>query len=127
DADVAAGFSRPDAGVTAGFSRPIASIDDLVALLGQNPSIGTGSVRRIAQLTRLFPGARFTPIRGNLDTRLRKLDEGGYDALVLAAAGLRRLGFASRISLALPAAACVPAPGQGIVAIEVRVGDDDAG
>ena len=103
----------------------IASIDALVAALGRSPSIGTGSVRRIAQLTRLFPGARFTPIRGNLDTRLRKLDEGAHDALVLAAAGLRRLGFASRISLALPAAACVPAPGQGIVAIEVRDGDDD--
>jgi hydroxymethylbilane synthase len=102
----------------------IATIDDLVAALGQSPSIGTGSVRRIAQLTRLFPAARFTPIRGNLDTRLRKLDEGAHDALVLAAAGLRRLGFADRISFALPPAACVPAPGQGIVAIECR--DDDA-
>ena len=101
----------------------IATIDDLVAMLGRAPSIGTGSVRRIAQLTRLFPGARFTPIRGNLDTRLRKLDEGAHDALVLAAAGLRRLGFGNRISLALPAAACVPAPGQGIVAVEIR-GDD---
>jgi hydroxymethylbilane synthase len=101
----------------------ITTIDDLVTALGQTPSVGTGSVRRIAQLTRLFPGARFTPIRGNLDTRLRKLDEGAHDALVLAAAGLRRLGFANRISFALPAAACVPAPGQGIVAIEIR-GDD---
>ena len=100
------------------------TVDGLVAVLGQSPSIGTGSVRRIAQLSRLFPGARFTPIRGNLDTRLRKLDEGAHDALVLAAAGLRRLGFANRISLALPAAACVPAPGQGIVAVEIR--DDDA-
>src|SRR6185436_191766 len=81
------------------------------------------SVRRIAQLTRLFPGARFTPIRGNLDTRLRKLDEGAHDALVLAAAGLRRLGFVNRISFALPAAACVPAPGQGIVAVESRADD----
>jgi hydroxymethylbilane synthase len=99
------------------------SIDDLVAALGQSPSIGTGSVRRIAQLTRLFPGAKFTPIRGNLDTRLRKLDDGGHDALVLAAAGLRRLGFAGRISFALPAAACVPAPGQGIVAVEIRWDD----
>jgi hydroxymethylbilane synthase len=101
----------------------LASVDDLVVALGQSPSIGTGSVRRIAQLIRLFPGARFTAIRGNLDTRLRKLDEGGHDALVLAAAGLRRLGFGSRISFALPASACVPAPGQGIVAIEIR--DDD--
>src|SRR6185295_9918461 len=66
---------------------------------------------------------RFTPIRGNLDTRLRKLDAGEYHALVLAAAGLRRLGFSSRISLALPAAACIPAPGQGIVAVEIRDGD----
>ena len=105
-------------------SAPLTSIDDLVAKLGQSPSIGTGSVRRIAQLTRLLPGARFTPIRGNLDTRLRKLDEGVHDALVLAAAGLRRLGFASRISLTLPVAACVPAPGQGIVAIEIREADD---
>jgi len=106
--------------------QPLAltSIDDLLKTLGRSPSIGTGSVRRVAQLTRLFPGARFTGIRGNLDTRLRKLDEGAHDALVLAAAGLSRLGFASRISLALPQEACVPAPGQGIVAIEIRSGDD---
>ena len=102
----------------------IETVDGLLAVLGRSPSIGTGSVRRIAQLTRLCPGATFTPIRGNLDTRLRKLDAGEYDALVLAAAGLRRLGFASRISLTLPADACVPAPGQGIVAIEVRAGDE---
>jgi len=101
----------------------IATIDDLVTTLGQTPSIGTGSVRRIAQLTRLLPNARFTPIRGNLDTRLRKVDEGAHDALVLAAAGLRRLGVANRISFALPAVACVPAPGQGIVAVEIRRGD----
>jgi hydroxymethylbilane synthase len=100
------------------------SIDDLIAILGRNPRIGTSSVRRIAQLTRLLPGARFEPIRGNLDTRLRKLDEGGFDAIVLAAAGLRRLGFGHRISMAMPADACVPAPGQGIVAVEIR--EDDA-
>jgi hydroxymethylbilane synthase len=100
------------------------TVDDLVSFLGQSPSIGTGSVRRIAQLTRLLPNARFTPIRGNLDTRLRKLDEGEHDALVLAAAGLKRLGFAARITLALPSAACLPAPGQGIVAIEIRDGDE---
>ena len=70
-------------------------------------------------------GANFQAIRGNLDTRLRKLDGGDYDALVLAAAGLRRLGFTSRISLALPVSACVPAPGQGIVAIEIRADDDE--
>ena len=65
---------------------------------GQSPSIGTSSVRRIAQLTRLFPGARFMPIRGNLDTRLRKLDAGEYDALVLAAAACAGSGSPSRIS-----------------------------
>jgi hydroxymethylbilane synthase len=111
---------RPLSEVTPGTSW---TIEELLKQLGQSPAIGTGSVRRIAQLTRLFPGARFTPIRGNLDTRLRKLDEGEHDALVLAAAGLRRLGFASRISMALPADACVPAPGQGIVAIETRTDD----
>ena len=95
----------------------------LISALGASPSIGTGSVRRVAQLMRLLPGARFTGIRGNLDTRLRKLDEGAHDALVLAAAGLTRLGFAARISLSIPAEACVPAPGQGIVAIEIRTGD----
>ncbi len=90
------------------------------ALLGPAPKIGTSSVRRIAQLLTLFPGASFAPIRGNLDTRLRKLDSGDYDALVLAAAGLRRLEHAHRISTALPADTCVPAPGQGIIAIEIR-------
>jgi hydroxymethylbilane synthase len=99
------------------------TMEQLAAVLGPSPSIGTGSVRRIAQLMRLFPGARFAGIRGNLDTRLRKLDEGAHDALVLAAAGLTRLGFSARISLSIPAQVCVPAPGQGIVAIEIRGGD----
>jgi hydroxymethylbilane synthase len=117
-------MAKPDHPSSAMSHQPSAmTIEALVALLGASPSIGTGSVRRIAQLTRLFPGARFAGIRGNLDTRLRKLDEGAHDALVLAAAGLTRLGFASRISLSIPAAACVPAPGQGIVAIEIRGGD----
>jgi hydroxymethylbilane synthase len=95
-------------------------VDALQKTLGLSAAIGTGSVRRIAQLASAFRGAHFVGIRGNLDTRLRKLDERQYDALVLAAAGLRRLGFASRISLALPPAVCVPAPGQGIVAVETR-------
>jgi hydroxymethylbilane synthase len=87
------------------------------------PRIGTGSVRRIAQLQKRFPGAQFLNVRGNLDTRLRKLDAGEYDLLVLAAAGLRRLGFGARISVSVPLDECVPAPGQGIIAIEVRAGD----
>ena len=100
-------------------------IEDLIAEIGQSPVVGTGSVRRVAQLIRLVPGARFEAIRGNLDTRLRKLDEGAYGMLVLAAAGLRRLGYASRISMTLPPEACVPAPGQGIVAVEIREIDDE--
>ena len=91
--------------------------------LAPSPRIGTGSIRRIAQLRTLYPDATFLPIRGNLDTRLRKLDSGDYDALVLAAAGLRRLQHHERISAYLPADACVPAPGQGIIAVEIRSGD----
>jgi len=105
-------------------ARNVTDVQDLLAALGQEPRIGTSSVRRISQLTRLFTGARFEPVRGNLDTRLNKLDAGSHDALVLAAAGLRRLGFASRISLALPVTACVPSPGQGIVAVQVRSDDE---
>ena len=100
------------------------ALDEVVRRLGRAPRIGTSSVRRIAQLTRMFPGARFLPIRGNLDTRLRKLDARDFDAIVLAAAGLRRLKFEARISTALPPDTCVPAPGQGIIAVEVRTGDE---
>jgi hydroxymethylbilane synthase len=103
--------------------REASGVDTVRAILGSAPKIGTSSVRRIAQLIPLFPSARFEPIRGNLDTRLRKLDSGDYDALVLAAAGLRRLQHAHRISTALPAETCVPAPGQGIIAIEIREDD----
>ncbi|MBM3819981.1 MAG: hydroxymethylbilane synthase [Acidimicrobiia bacterium] len=120
---VGADFSRPrGSGVGADFSRPM-SVEALLRELGREPRIGTSSVRRTAQLLRLFPGARFLPIRGNLDTRLRKLDAGEYDALVLAAAGLNRLEQQARISALLPPEACVPAPGQGIIAIEVRAAD----
>ncbi len=107
--------------------RTIASpsgIDAVVRELGEEPRIGTSSVRRAAQLVRLFPRARFLPIRGNLDTRLRKLDSGEFDTLVLAAAGLSRLQHADRISVILPTSVCVPAPGQGIIAVEVRSDDD---
>ena len=89
--------------------------------------IGTGSPRRVAQLRPHHPGVRFEPIRGNVDTRLRKLDAGEVDLLVLACAGLRRLGLAARITTPLPVEDCVPAPGQGIIAIEVRADDPTAG
>jgi hydroxymethylbilane synthase len=103
-----------------GLARPI---QEVVSELGRTPRIGTSSIRRVAQLVRLFPDAQFLPVRGNLGTRLRKLDSGEYDALVLAAAGLRRLARADRITAMIPADVCVPAPGQGIIAIEIR--DDD--
>ena len=91
------------------------------AALGDAPAIGTSSIRRTAQLRALWPAARFAPVRGNVDTRLRKLDGGEFDAMVLAAAGLKRLDYAHRITLALEVADCVPAPCQGIVAIETRI------
>jgi hydroxymethylbilane synthase len=102
------------------------TLDTLVARLrsGASLTVGTSSVRRVTQLQRVLPGATFAPIRGNLDTRLRKLDEGQYDVLVLAAAGLKRLGAGDRISARVPLDACVPAPGQGTIAVQVR-GDDE--
>ena len=124
--DVAAVLPREDprdAIVLPAPAEPDAPVEDVIARLGPAPRIGTSSVRRSAQLARIFPGARFLPIRGNLDTRLRKVDSGDFDAIVLAAAGLRRLGFAARISATLPPDACVPAPGQGIIAVEVRGND----
>lgn len=103
-----------------------AAFDRLLSELGATFTVGTSSVRRIAQLRRVMPGATFAPIRGNLDTRLRKLDEGQYDLLVLATAGLKRLGAGARISARVPLDACIPAPGQGIVAIQVRADDEEA-
>ena len=106
----------------AGVPKTLAAVS---AVLGAAPRLGTSSIRRITQLHRLLPGATFEPIRGNVDTRLRKLDTpreagGRYDAIVLACAGLERVGLGDRISLALPLTACVPAPGQGAVGVERR-------
>ena len=99
------------------------SLEAIEQILGPAPRIGTSSIRRYTQLARLWPSATFAPVRGNLDTRLRKLDAGEFDALVLAAAGLRRLARAERISAWLSTDVCVPAPGQGIIAVEIRSGD----
>ena len=103
----------------------VVNFEAALAHIGEMPSIATGSIRRIAQLSAILPQARFLPIRGNVDTRLRKLDAGEYEALVLAAAGLRRLGFDTRISAAIPVEVCIPAPGQGIVAVEIRDADGE--
>ncbi len=104
----------------------IVNFEAALAHIGEMPTIATSSIRRIAQLSARLPHARFTPIRGNVDTRLRKLDAGDYEALVLASAGLRRLGFDQRISAAIPLDVCIPAPGQGIIAIETRAEDRDS-
>jgi hydroxymethylbilane synthase len=107
--------------VVAAGAGPLAALDGLP----REARVGTDSLRRAAQLVHLRPDLRITAVRGNVDTRLRKLDGGGYDALVLAAAGLRRLGLGQRISLYLPPEVCLSAPGQGALAITVR-GDDEA-
>jgi hydroxymethylbilane synthase len=120
--DIGAVLEREDPRDVLVLPRGPSSIDR-PAETDRAPRIGTGSVRRIAQLRQRFPTAAFLNIRGNLDTRLRKLDAGDYDLLVLASAGLRRLGFGARISVSLSIDECVPAPGQGIIAIEIRADD----
>jgi len=85
--------------------------------------VGTSSLRRIVQLAALRPDLRLEPLRGNLDTRLRKLDDGHYDAIVLAAAGLVRLGLADRIRARFDATEMLPCAGQGALAIETRADD----
>jgi len=89
-----------------------------LADLPRGAKVGTSSLRRAAQLRKLRPGLRIEPVRGNLDTRLRKLDQGHYDAIVLAAAGLKRLGWESRIAEVLSPDIVCPAVGQGALAIE---------
>jgi hydroxymethylbilane synthase len=91
-----------------------------LAELPQGACIGTSSLRRVVQLLAQRPDLRIEPLRGNLDTRLRKLDEGGYDAIVLAAAGLMRLGLESRIRARFDVNTMIPAAGQGALGIEVR-------
>jgi hydroxymethylbilane synthase len=91
-----------------------------LADLPQGATVGTSSLRRAAQLRKLRPDLQIESVRGNLDTRLRKLDEGRYAAIVLAAAGLRRLGWADRIAELLPPEVMCPAVGQGALAIETR-------
>ena len=85
--------------------------------------VGTSSLRRIAQLKSAFPLLQFVELRGNVNTRLAKLDDGEYDAIILAAAGLIRLDFADRIKQYITPEICLPAVGQGIVGIECRIDD----
>jgi hydroxymethylbilane synthase len=97
-------------------SARYAAVDELP----HGARVGTSSLRRVVQLANLRPDLRIEPLRGNLDTRLRKLDEGQYDAIVLAAAGLMRLGLAERIRMRFPVTQMLPAAGQGALGIEVR-------
>jgi len=89
--------------------------------------VGTSSQRRAAQLKALRPDIEIKDLRGNVDTRLRKLDEAQYQAVILASAGLRRLGLAHRISASIPVSEMLPAVGQGAIAIETRKGDEATG
>jgi hydroxymethylbilane synthase len=91
-----------------------------LADLPSGAKVGTSSLRRAAQLRRLRPDLKVESVRGNLDTRLRKLDEGQYDAIMLAAAGLKRLGWGARIAEILEPERMCPAVGQGALAIETR-------
>jgi hydroxymethylbilane synthase len=95
-----------------------------LAELPRGACVGTSSLRRVSQLAARRPDLRIEPLRGNLDTRLRKLDEGQYDAIVLAAAGLVRLGLSARIRTRFDSDHMLPAAGQGALGIEVR--NDDA-
>jgi hydroxymethylbilane synthase len=91
-----------------------------LADLPQGARVGTSSLRRVVQLRALRPDLQIEPVRGNLDTRLRKLDEGQFDAIVLAAAGLKRLGMGDRIRSVFSAEEMIPCAGQGALGIEVR-------
>ena len=93
--------------------------------LSSGALIGTSSVRRRAQLLAAFPGLEVVDLRGNVETRLRKLEEGEVDAAVLAAAGLSRLGLEPANARPLPLTMMVPAPGQGSLAVQVRDDDGD--
>jgi hydroxymethylbilane synthase len=94
-----------------------------LAQLQTGARVGTSSGRRAAQLRVLRPNLDIQPVRGNVDTRLRKLDEGQFDAILLAAAGLRRLGLENRITQILSSDEMCPAAGQGALAIQTRIAD----
>ena len=96
-----------------------------LAELPQGAVMGTSSLRRLVLLKALRPDLKIEPLRGNLDTRLRKLDEGHYDAIVLAAAGLKRLGLHQRIRCSFATTDMLPAAGQGALGIEVCAGRTD--
>ncbi|MDT3428877.1 hydroxymethylbilane synthase [Paenibacillus forsythiae] len=96
-----------------------------LADLPSGARVGTSSLRRSSQLAALRPDLVIEPVRGNIDSRLRKLESGEYDAIVLAAAGLARMGWQDRVTAYLTPGECLPAVGQGALGIECRVEDDE--
>lgn len=96
---------------------------DTFDALPQGARLGTSSLRRAAQLKHLRPDLEIASLRGNVGTRLGKLDAGEFDAIILACAGLERLGLGARIRSALTAEQCLPAIGQGVLGLELRAGD----
>jgi hydroxymethylbilane synthase len=101
------------------ISRDNIQLDDLP----KNAKVGTGSLRRSSQLLKYRPDLKIVPLRGNIDTRIKKLDSEGLDAIILAAAGLRRMGWGDKIAQVIPAEIILPAMGQGTVGIETRKHD----
>lgn len=102
-------------------SNRFASLDDLP----QGANVGTSSLRRESQLRHFYPHFNILPLRGNVNTRLRKLDEGEFDAIILACAGLKRLGFGERIRAPLSTDKFIPAVSQGALGLEFRTGETD--
>ncbi|MCP4680633.1 MAG: hydroxymethylbilane synthase [Deltaproteobacteria bacterium] len=121
---------QPDGLILAGFLKRHSPVDVLVSKEGElltdlpaGSRIGTSSLRRRALVAHLRPDLEILDLRGNVDTRLRKLDEGQYDAILLAAAGIERLGFGARITERLDPHVFLPAVSQGAMALEIRDAD----
>lgn len=106
------------------FDALVSNDFDSIENLPQNAKIGTCSKRRIVQLKAIRPDVQILDLRGNVNTRLEKLDAGEFDAIILACAGLLRLGFGGRISQQIPASHSLPAVGQGSLGVELRKNDE---
>jgi hydroxymethylbilane synthase len=112
-----------DALIIADCESGISNLGSGICALPPGARVGTSSVRRAAQLRRLRPDLVLADIRGNVDTRLRKLREGQFDAIIVAFAGMFRLGLQSQVTEVLPFDVMLPAPGQGALAVETRAAD----
>jgi hydroxymethylbilane synthase len=96
-----------------------------IAELPHGARVGTSSLRRMCQLKAIRPDLKLEPLRGNIDTRLKKLETEGFDAIILAMAGLKRMGWEDRASAPIPVEECLPAAGQGALGVECRADDED--